>query len=92
MILHIKDYNFVLQYVRIEQSISNFISRHLSDSVNRNKVTFIDTHVNFLNGMATSNANNLIDIKQATAHNSMLTILKDLILNLLNNLIQSLLN
>ena len=81
MILHIQGYNFVLQFVRSEQNISDFIRRHLSDSVNRDKVTFIDTYVNFLTEMATPNAINLIDTKQATAQDPMFIKLKDLILN-----------
>ena len=76
MILHIQTHNSILQYVRSEQNISDFISRHLSDSVNRDKVTFIDTYVNFLTEMATPNAINLIDIKQATAQDTMLIKLK----------------
>ena len=59
IILHIQSYNFVLMYVRSEQNICDFISRHLSDSVNRDKVTFINTYVNFLTEMATPNAINL---------------------------------
>ena len=70
-----------MQYVRSKQNISDFISRHLSDSVNRDKVTFIDTYVNFLTEMATPNVVNLIDIKEATAQDPMLIKLKDLILN-----------
>ena len=81
MILHIHGYNFVLQYVRSEQNMSNFISRHLSDSVNRDIVTFIDMYVIFLTETATPNAINLTDIKKATAQDPMLTKLKDLILN-----------
>ena len=81
MILHIQGYNFVLQYVRSEQNISDFISRHLSDSLNRDKVTFIDTYVNFPMEMATANAINLIDIKQTTAQDPLLIKLEDLILN-----------
>ena len=80
MILHIQGYNFVLQYVRCEQNISDFISRHLSDSVHKDKVTFTETYVNFVTEMATPNAIYLIDIKQATAQDPMLTVLKDLIL------------
>ena len=76
MILHIQTYNSVLQYVQSEQNIFDFISRHLSDSVNRDKVTFIDTYVNFLTEMVTPNAINLIDIKQATAQDTMLIKLK----------------
>ena len=67
MILRIQGYNLVLQYVRSEQNTSDFISQQHSDSVNRDKVTFIDTYVKFLTEMATPNAINLIDIKQATA-------------------------
>ena len=70
-----------MQYVRSKQNISDFISRHLSDSVNRDKVTFIDTYVNFLTEMATPNVVNLIDIREATAQDPMLIKLKDLILN-----------
>ena len=77
MILHIQEYNFVLKYVRSEQNISNCISQHLSDSVNRVKVTFIGTYVNFLPEMATPHAINLIDIKQATVQEPLLIKLKD---------------
>ena len=44
--------------------------------MNRDKVTFIDTYVNFLTEMGTPNAINLIDIKQATAQDTMLIKLK----------------
>ena len=60
----------------VNKALPDFISRHLSHSVNRDKVTFIDTYVNFLSEMATPNAINLIDIKQATAQDPMLTKLK----------------
>ena len=68
-------------YVRSEQNICDFISRHLSDSVNRNKVTFINTYVNFLTEMATPNAINLNWYQTSYAQDPMLTKLKDLILN-----------
>ena len=53
----------------------------MSDNVNRDKVTFIDTYVNFLTEMANLNAIKLIDIKQATEQDPILTKLKDLIFN-----------
>ena len=68
--LHNQDYNFLLHSVRSKQNISNFISLHLSDSVNRDKVTVIDTYVNVIN----SDAINSIDIKRDPAQDPMLTI------------------
>ena len=54
----------------------------MSDNVNRDKVTFIDTYVNFLTEMANLNAIKLIDIKQeATEQDPIFIKLEDLIIN-----------
>lgn len=44
-------------------------------------MTFIDAYVNFLTEMANLNAIKLIDFKQVTEQDPMLTKLKDLIIN-----------
>ena len=54
----------------------------MSDNLNRDKVTFIDTYVNFLTEMANLNAIKLIDIKQeATEQDPIFIKLEDLIIN-----------
>ena len=59
---------------KVNKTISNFISLHFPDSVNRDKVTVIDTYVNVFTEMTTTNAINSIDMKQDTAQDFMLTI------------------
>ena len=77
IILQLQGYNFDIKYVKTEQNISDYISRH----PDREQKPEVDKCVNFVTSTAVPKSFTLEDITTATKQDKVLQILKQPILN-----------
>ena len=77
MIIQLQSYDFDIKYVKTEQNISDYISRH----PDREQKLEVDKCVNFVTSTAVPKSFTLEDIATATKQDKVLQILKQTILN-----------
>ena len=77
MIIQLQSYDFDIKYVKTEQNISDYISRH----PDRERKLEVDKCVNFVTSTAVPKSFTLEDIATATKQDKVLQILKQTILN-----------
>ena len=80
-ILQLQGYDFDIEYVKSEQNISNYISRHPDREQKLIESTVVYKYVNFVTYTAVSIAFTLEDITTATKQDKFQQILKETILN-----------
>ena len=81
MILQLQGYDFDIKYVKTEQNISHYISRHTNRKQKLIESTEVDKDVDFVTSTAAPKSITLEDIATATKQDKVLQILKQTILN-----------
>ena len=81
MILQLQAYDLDIKYVKTEQNISDYISRHPDRERKLIESTEVDKYVNFVTSTAVPKSFTLEDIATATKQDKVLQILKQTILN-----------
>ena len=72
MILQLQGYDFDIKYVKSEQSISDYISRHPDREQKLIESTVVDKYVNFITSTALPKSFTLEDITIATKQDKVL--------------------
>ena len=80
MILQLQGYDFDIKYVKTEQNISDYISRHPDREQKLIESAEVDKYVNFVTSTAVPKSFTLEDIIIATKQDKVLQILKQTIL------------
>ena len=81
MILQLQGYDFDMKYVKTEQNISDYISRHPDRERKLIESTELDKYVNFVTSTAVPKSFTLEYIATTTKRDKVLQILKQTILN-----------
>ena len=81
MMLQLQGYDFDIKYVKTEENISDYISRHPDPEQKLIESTEVDKYVNFVTSTAVPKSFTLENITTATKQDKVLQILKPTILN-----------
>ena len=81
MMLQLQGYDFDIKYVKTEENISDYISRHPDPEQKLIESTEVDKYVNFVTSTAVPKSFTLENVTTATKQDKVLQILKPTILN-----------